>query len=336
LLGGAKKVNGPKVSIVITTYNRPRFLERAIRSVLEQSYRNFDLHVVDDGSSDETLSVIGSMLANHGKMHHWRHDERKGLAATRNTGVAHSSGKYIAFLDDDDEWKPECLEKRIGLLMKLDPTKCKKLGVIYCGCEVHIVPENRITYNLPKIQGDIRDSICTRGLSTIPSSCLFPRDILERIGGFDESLASSIDHDIWMSLASHGYHAYAVKEPLVVTYHTKKRKSAVTDTSARIQGVEQYLAKWTQTYEDWFGTQGAQRYIQRYRRNVLGGLAGQKLSDGAIGQAWRLIQHIVLRNGRSPASSVLLAGLVGRYLARRCVPGKMIDWVKGTRSQNWS
>ena len=325
LPGGPKKMNNPKVSIVITTRNRPRLLALAIESVLAQTYRNCDLHVIDDASSDKTPRVAADLLKDRKNAYYWRHSERKGLAAARNTAIAKVTGRYIAFLDDDDTWKPDCLQKRINLLMQLAPEHREKLGVIYCGCEVHIVNERRITYNMPKIQGNIRHNICTRDLSTIPSSCLFPRAALTRIGGFDENLCSFIDHDIWMHLAAHGYYAFAVHEPLVTTYIGKNHSSMVAHIRQRIQGAEQYLAKWTPTLEQWLGSHHAKKYIQRYRTQVLGTLAATKFAQGELRDGCLLVRHITNRSHYSPTQLALLTRLVARRLLRSCVPPGMID-----------
>ena len=102
------------------------------------------------------------------------------------------------------------------------------IGVVYCGCEIHIVHEGRIINNLPKIDGNIQQVVIDHDLSTIPSSCMFTRDALESINGFDENLCSSIDHDIWMSLAINGYHARSLMESLVITYYDKNKTTMVS------------------------------------------------------------------------------------------------------------
>lgn len=321
-------MNQPAISVIITTHNRAEISPKAIESVIAQTYDNYDVHIVDDASCEETRQVVESVLAGHDNVHYWRHEERKGLCAARNTGIAKSQGDFIAFLDDDDEWKPECIEKRIDLLMSLNPGDREKLGVVYCGCEIHIVSESRITYNMPKIKGNIKEQICTGDLWTIPSSCLFPRTVLEAIGGYDETLFSSVDHDIWMNLAAHGYCARYVNEALVVTYHLRQHKSMVSNTIPRIRGVEQYLTKWASTYQNWFGKERARRYIQCYRTRVLGGLAGQKLCSGDFREACRLVRHVVSRNRWSPIELVLLVRLIGFNILRTFVPVKLMDKVK--------
>ena len=321
----SKEMNFPKVSVVVTTFNRAHLLERAVRSVFGQSYSNFDIHIVDDASGDETQQVTEAMLADRDDAHYHRHDHHKGLAVARNTGISQSDGQYIAFLDDDDEWKPDCLEKRVELLMKLSPEEREKTGVVYCGSEIHIVHEGRITYGLPRVEGNIKEYICANELSTVPSSQMFSRAALEKVCGFDENLCSSVDHDIWMILAVKDYHACAVKEPLVVEYRTKRRRSMVSDGTVRIKGVEQYLSKWLPTFEQWFGTKGGRRYVRRYRVRVLGMLAGVKLCEGDFRQWWRVVRHVVAQNRRSLIESAMLWYMIGRFVVRMCVPAGMID-----------
>lgn len=314
------------VTAVITTCDRPHLVRRAIQSVLAQTYQPLEVIVVEDGSNSGIKEWLEKK--NLRQFRYVRHEKNEGLAKVRNIGLKLANGDYIAFLDDDDEWKPDCIEKRIVALQKLSPKERESLGVVYCGCEIHIPHENRITHNMPKIEGNIKKYIINNDLSTIPSSCLFPKKVLQAIGGFDESLSSSIDHDIWMKLAVHEYHAFAVKEPLVITYHTRERKSMVSETTSRIRGVEEYLEKWAQTYQEWYGQEGGKRYIRYYRAKVLGGLAGKKLAEGKFQEASRLICFVTSRNRWSISSSAFLTWLIGRSVVRMFVPGKLIGLFK--------
>jgi len=310
----------PNISVVITTCNRAELLHRAVESVWGQTYGDFDVHIVDDGSSDETPAVVENLLADHANQHYWRHNKRRGLAAARNTGIAHSSGEYIAFLDDDDEWKPESLGRRIEALSELSDAERDRVGVVYCGCEIHNVDENHISYNMPKIEGNIRENLLKRNLSTIPSSCLFSRAALDRVGGFDESLCSSIDHDIWMSLAIHEYHALALMEPLVITYYIKNRTTMVSDVSPRIRGVEQYLDKWGPTLEQWFGIKKGRDHVRKYRARVLGNLAGIKLGQGSFRQAHQLVRHVIRKDKRISLNQITLTKTIALSALRECMP----------------
>ena len=117
----------PKVSVIIPTYNRAHLVGRAIRSVLNQTYQDFEIIVVDDGSTDNTEEVVKSF--NDPRIRYIRHEENKGAAAARNTGIKAAKGKFIAFQDSDDEWLPKKLEKQMEAFDNASP----KVGVVYTG-----------------------------------------------------------------------------------------------------------------------------------------------------------------------------------------------------------
>ena len=104
-----KSKSNPLVSIIVPTYNRAGVLSRAIRSIFSQTYSNIEIIIVDDASCDDTGNVVESFMDDH--IHYIRHDKNQGGSASRNTGIRSAKGSFIAFLDDDDEWLPEKLEK---------------------------------------------------------------------------------------------------------------------------------------------------------------------------------------------------------------------------------
>src|SRR5438128_2256003 len=104
----------PKVSVIIPTYNRAGFLRAAVQSVLDQTFTDFDVVIVDDASQDETQSVVERLQDK--RIRCIRHPTNRRIAATRNTGIVNSTGEYIAFLDDDDQWLPEKLAKQVAML----------------------------------------------------------------------------------------------------------------------------------------------------------------------------------------------------------------------------
>ena len=117
----------PLVSVVIVTFNRADFLRTAIQSVLSQTFQDFEIVVVDDASQDHTCKVVHDF--HEKKIRYIKHDVNKGIAAVRNTGLLNSKGKYIGFLDDDDEWLPQKLQLQVDLLERR-PTK---VGLVYSG-----------------------------------------------------------------------------------------------------------------------------------------------------------------------------------------------------------
>lgn len=272
----------PTVSAVVTTYERPEKVRRAIESVWDQTYDDVQLVVVEDGSD----SGVEQWLYRHGSgATYVCHDKNRGLAAARNSGLEHSNGDFVAYLDDDDEWKPRRVEAQVEAWREWADDA--DLAVVYCPVEVRTPDGEHVTTIQPTNEGNLREAIKVEGALTLSSSCLFDREVLETVGGFDEGLPSGIDHDIWMTLAVHDYAARAIDEPLVISYDSDEA-DMMTDTAARIYGVRRYVEKWTPTYEAWFGAVEGQRYAREYFADVIGRLAASKASSGQwaeMGQA---------------------------------------------------
>ncbi len=278
------------VSAVITTYDRPQFVMRAIRSVSAQTYRPLETIIVEDGSDSGVKALLEEERLHD--VQYVCHDKNRGLAAARNTGLRLAQGEYVAYLDDDDEWKPERIEKQMKLLQQLTREEKARVGVVYCGVEIRVAGRSKVTIGPPKNIGNLRSAIIREGASTRPSTCLFPKRALETVGGYDEALRSSIDHDIWMALATKGYYAYAVNEPLVVTYSHNNRRAMTNTTAARVKGVTQYVEKWMPVYQEWFGKAAGTTQAQRYFARVIARLSAEKLLTGdflEFGQAVRAI-----------------------------------------------
>ena len=120
------KGNRSLVSTIIPTHNRSKMLNRSINSVLNQTYSAIECIVIDDGSTDNTVDVIETQKDD--RLIYVSHKSNRGASAARNTGIRHSNGEYISFLDDDDEWLPTKLEKQVELLTNLP----NKIGMVYC------------------------------------------------------------------------------------------------------------------------------------------------------------------------------------------------------------
>ena len=276
----------PMVTVVVTTFNRANLVHRAIASVRDQTFQDFELILVDDCSTDRTEDVIRGIQDR--RIRYIRHDRNRGLAASRNTGMRQSSrSEYIAFLDDDDEWNRDKLEKQI----RLANVRSSEFGIIYCGVR-SVTGEGRIiAKGRPILRGDIRSEVVKKGLHTLSSSHLFLREALESVGGYDEDLRSQTEHDIWMKMGQAGYKVDYVDEPLVTAYqHDKYRLTG--DLEVRIQTTKEYLNKWQPVLDEWFGESASASYRQRYFARVVGGLAAVKLLSGDLSGLKRAIREL--------------------------------------------
>ena len=186
----------PKVSVIIPTCNRPAFLPTAIRSVLDQTFSEFELIVVDDASDEPIASLVQAF---HDDRVRWmRHDRRRGAAAARNTGIRNSDGEFVAFLDDDDEWYPEKLRRQVAVLFRSPPD----VGAVYTGYDVVDRNAGKILSRMQPIhKGDISSALLRDNCIGSTSCILLRRTCLESAGMFDETLPAFQDYDLWIRLS---------------------------------------------------------------------------------------------------------------------------------------
>lgn len=205
----------PEVSIVIPVHNRRELLKRALRSVLGQTYGEWEAIVVDDGSTDGTGSVAGEFP--DGRLRVLRHPARRGPAAARNTAIAASKGWLIAFLDSDDEWLPAKLEKQVEAFREAPAD----VGVVYTGTSRHFKGR---TYVIPspsagRKEGDVFATIL-RGSYLVPTpAAAVKKERLDAVGLFDESLPALEEWDLWIRLAKACRFRY-LPELLTVSHYT--------------------------------------------------------------------------------------------------------------------
>lgn len=183
------------ISVVLPTYNRAWDLKRAIDSVLDQTYPHFELIVVDDGSSDETIEMMNEIKDE--RILFIKHQVNKGAAASRNTGIRASKGSYIAFLDSDDTWHPDKLEKQYLLLSK------SKSSVGGCVTYYDLIYQNKIIKRQIPIQEDFyKQSLFGCNLSP-GSTLMFKKKCLEKIGFQNENLKRFEDWEWQIRFSQH-------------------------------------------------------------------------------------------------------------------------------------
>ena len=198
-----------RFSVVIPLYNKAPYVRKALQSVFNQTFRDFELIVVDDGSTDDSLNVAKEVLVASGIDHQLRHQDNAGVSTARNNGVAASRGDFICFLDADDWWEPSFLE-RMDWLIKEYPD-----AGIY-GVNYYIISrgKQRVALHIPST-GYINYCDCYRKLQMplTSISVAIPQDVFRSMGGFKPHLKLGEDFDLWIRIALTKKVAY-LDEPL--------------------------------------------------------------------------------------------------------------------------
>ena len=197
------------VSVVIPSYNQGRFIAESVESALSQTLPPSEVIVVEDGSTDETSRVLSGFGSRVRTIHH---SENRGLAATRNTGIAAASGDVVAFLDADDVWLPRKLELQVARL-SADPG----LGLVCCAVEEVDATGRQLSVRRGGAEGWIAPDLARYDGTLVyaaGSTAFVPRHVFDRVGTFDTALTTSQDWDLCFRIAV-SYRVGFVPEVLV-------------------------------------------------------------------------------------------------------------------------
>lgn len=200
------EAGGPLVTVVMPVYNGSAYLRQAIESVLSQSYGNFELIVVDDCSTDDSLQVIARYAAD-ARIVLLRNGANAGVAASRNRALARSRGRYVTFLDQDDVWLPRKLELQVAA-MGAHP----QVGLLHAEY-ARIDPAGQLMgrakdfpaarFANPDAAVEVRDVFAEIFVSNDiqPLTSMIPRDVLDAVGHFDPRLRGTDDYELWLRIA---------------------------------------------------------------------------------------------------------------------------------------
>ncbi len=196
----------PRVSVIIPTFNRGRILEEAVESVLAQTFEDFELVVVDDGSTDDTRQ----RLQRFDRRIEYVHQANQGVSAARNAGLRHSAGRLVALLDSDDLWAPAKLARQVAFFDAHPEAQICQTEEIWVRRGKRVNPKKRHR----KPSGWIFEPSLALCLVS-PSAVMMRRELLEAMGGFDVSLPACEDYDLWLRVSLH-CPIHLIDEALVV------------------------------------------------------------------------------------------------------------------------
>ncbi len=218
----------PAVSVIIPTYNRYPLLCQAIASVLNQSDPDFELIIVDDGSTDETAGVSETF---HGVLH-YHYQEHHGVSAARNRGIRHARGEWVCFLDSDDLWHPRKLEIQRSVMEKNPAMQISYTEEIWYRRGIRVNPGKKHV----KHSGWIFEH-CLPLCIISPSSVMIRKSLFRQIPPFDETYPVCEDYDLWLRI-SQRHPVHLIREPLIT-----KRNGHPGQLSASGWGFDRYRVK---------------------------------------------------------------------------------------------
>lgn len=301
----------PKVSVIIPTYNRADLLPRAVNSVLSQDFRDYEIIIVDDCSTDATQEVIQGFADS--RIRSMRHERNRRQSAAINTGIAHARGEYVAFLDDDDEWLSMKLS---GQLAAFDKSP-SNVGLAYCWLEVvDDSTGNVVSVTGSAMQGDVFDDALALNVPAQTSVLMARSSVAREVGGYTENLARYTDADFICRVAQR-YHVVVFADVAARGYFGHRHEQIGHLTSQTLSAAVGFLTM----HMTRFSTELDER--PRARATLLRRLASVEMMRGnrraalvALLSAFRLdpagVSRALLRNRRLAAKTLTYSSKDGR------------------------
>lgn len=231
----------PNISVIIPTCNRPEMLKRAIASVLAQTYQDFEIIVVDDGMKERAESVVN--FFHDPRITYIAHEQGKGGAAARNTGIRAAKGEFIAFLDDDDEWVPEKLEEQ----MKVFEHTSSDVGFCFSAVTNMRNGKESVT-NVPEGIVDHHERALRRFAGFLTVTLIIKKAVFSDVGMFDERFPSHQEPDLMIRVTKK-YKGVAVNKPLVRVNMEMTYEHISSDPKRKIAGREMILQKYLDEFK---------------------------------------------------------------------------------------
>ncbi|BAZ13305.1 family 2 glycosyl transferase [Calothrix sp. NIES-4071] len=276
--------NLPVISIIIPAYNAEKTILQTIASVQQQTFSNFELIVINDGSTDRTLELLHSITDERLKIFSY---ENGGLPVARNRGISHATGEFIAFLDADDLWTPDKLELQLAALQQHPEAGVAYSWTYFMDDKGESLSPGEATF----LEGNVYAQLLVNNFLASGSNPLISRQAIESIGGFDSAFPHCADWDYWLRLAA-SWHFVVVRK------HQILYRQSRGGMSSKIDGIEkQQLIMIEKVYRTapqelqylknhslaWVYRYCAEKYLQHSTNNISDvNRAGQEL--------WRAIR----------------------------------------------
>lgn len=309
----------PLISVVIPSYNHERFVERAIRSVLDQSYPHVELIVVDDGSIDDSLAVIRRVHEETGSGFTMLAKPNGGVSSTLNYGIRHARGDLIAILASDDRFLDEKLARQVALFQASPAT----VGAVHCNGYEETLDGTSVlmTGSYVPAQGACLHQLVARDVTALASSVVVKREAYDEAGGFDETLVGE-DLDFYAAVAAAGYEFRYDPTPLMV------KTAAPGSLGSKVELFFDDPFKTLAKYADRFTPSEYVQIEDKFYRGMGRAAAGV----GKLSLAWYAYSTLSRRQ-RSLKPLVELGTRGARALLLAAMPKRTRSWLRRVRAR---
>jgi glycosyltransferase involved in cell wall biosynthesis len=310
---GNVDAGAPRVSVVIPTYNRAALLPRAMRSVLGQTFADFELIVVDDAGEDGSADIAERCTDSRVRV--VRLARNGGVSRALNEGIVVARGELVAFLGDDDEWLPELLER---LVARLDDNG-NGFSLVYSDARIEPPTVVGATARPPRQpEGDVLDDLLAGTMELCASACLVRRNALLEFGGFDETIRQGEDTDLWLRMASASHRFAVVREPLAVVHRGHGLGHLTKDPVLRAVTLQRYHRRWGRLARERLGAEHygrRRRWQSQRRRREQRKIVKHLRRAGSRAEAWRYARRMVptLPWGVPYVAQALLVAMFGPW-----------------------
>lgn len=252
----------PRVSVITPAYNAARFLCDTIESVRKQTMTDWELLIIDDGSTDGTVGIIERAMNSDCRIRLLR-QSNAGPSAARNHGMRAARGAFFAFLDSDDQWLPGFLEHQLDVFARYPDTDLVTANAYYLGGPQDGQPRRRETQGHAVLS--LEDII--QNDSAVFIMTVFRREVFEEVGGFDEGQWTSEDYDFWIRAALAGFVFRVSTRPLAL--YRRHQGSLSADSARMLRGILQTYGKTRQVCPEGTARLALDKQIARFERELL-------------------------------------------------------------------
>ncbi|MBD3279275.1 MAG: glycosyltransferase [Candidatus Pacebacteria bacterium] len=289
-------MNNPLVTICITTYNRAQLLTAAVRSVQDQTYKNLEIIIINDHSTDQTPQVIKKLQKNDSRVRVFTHRTNQGLAKSRNQAIRAAHGKYFSFLDDDDLWDKDLIDNFVQLAEKHNSQWC------FCAGN-KITVFNQQYCVIPTFNGCLKKYL-KLGYTPPVSAQFYFTQTLKQLGGYHDQIKSGVDHDLWIKLAINNTKIKSL--PYCSAYSNPNNKTInrmTTQYQQRVQKIKKSLKVWQPLLTKHFGKKFYQHFLQSYFYIIERDFLVRQLQKHQWKKVWQHFQ-------RNPQKKLLMKYLI--------------------------